>query len=53
LENHFYYSHKERTDDAALKYTVLLSTNLASNVWKHAAVSEPEDRRAGVSFYFE
>lgn len=34
LENHFYYIHNERMDDASLTYTVQLSTNLVSNVWK-------------------
>ncbi len=33
-ENHLYYVHNERTDDAALTYTVQLSTNLVSNGWK-------------------
>jgi hypothetical protein len=34
LENGFYYAHNERTDDPSLIYTVELSTNLVSNVWK-------------------
>ena len=34
LENHFYHIHNERTDDSSLLYTVQLSTNLLSNVWK-------------------
>ena len=34
LENYFYHIHNERTDDSSLTYTVQLSTNLVSNIWK-------------------
>lgn len=34
FENYFYYVHNELTNDTNLTYTVLLSTNLLSNVWK-------------------
>jgi hypothetical protein len=33
LENHFYYTHNERTDDPTLAYTVEYTTNLLSNSW--------------------
>jgi hypothetical protein len=32
--NWLYYAHNERTDDPGLMYTVWVSTNLVSNVWK-------------------